>query len=171
MSEDRIGAVVSDQVFVEVQRFLNREGALLDRREYRAWFALTTEDVSYVVKAQVSREAPAGGLYFALIDENAVSLRARVDQISNPKLTHAENPPSLTRRFISSLEAWEGENADQIVARSNILVYRNRPGSDEGFYVGERRDVLRKGDSGLRLARREVLLDQVMLQGPVSTLF
>lgn len=171
MSGERIGAVVSDQVYIEVQRFLNREAALLDCREYQAWFALTTQDVRYVVMAQVSREAQLGGLDFALIDEDTVSLRARVNQISNPKLTHAENPPSLTRRFISSLEAWEGESAGEFVARSSILVYRNRPGSEDGFYVGERRDVLRKVDGSLRLASRELRLDQVLLHGPVSTLF
>ena len=171
MNGDRIGALVSDQVYIEIQRFLNREAALLDRREYQAWFGLTTEDVRYLVMAQVSRESQVGGLEFALIDEDAVGLRARVDQISNPKLTHAENPPTLTRRFISSLEVWQGETAGELLARSSILVYRNRPSSDDGFYVGERRDVLRKVDGNLRLARREVRLDQVLLHGPVSTLF
>lgn len=171
MSGHSIGPYAEDQIYLKVQRFLNREAMLLDDRRYKDWFALTTDDIHYRVLAQVSRDVLAGELDFAFIDENAVGLRARVDQISTPKLTHAENPPSLTRRFVSGLEVWHGEPADELIARSSILVYRNRPGSEEGVYSGERRDVLRIGDRDLRLARREVKLDHVLLHGPVSTLF
>ena len=78
---------------------------LLDRREYQQWLALLTDDVIYRVFARVTREAQATSLDYAIIDEDATSLKMRVDQISNPRLTRAENPPAFTRRFVSNFEA------------------------------------------------------------------
>jgi 3-phenylpropionate/cinnamic acid dioxygenase small subunit len=171
MSGNRTDGFVSDEIYMEIQRFLNRETVLLDRREFQQWFALMTDDIRYRVMAHVNRDAQSARLDYAFIDEDPVSLQARVTQVSNPKLTHAENPPSLTRRFISSVEARAGETADEFLVTSSILVYRNRPGREEGFYVGERRDVLRRVDGSLRIARRDVHLDHAVLRGAVSTLF
>jgi 3-phenylpropionate/cinnamic acid dioxygenase small subunit len=172
MSGERTDNPVDDRIYVEIQRFLSREAALLDRRQYRDWHALVTEDIRYRVSAQVSRDVQAGMLDYAIIDEDPTGLRARVEQIANPKLTHAENPASLTRRFISSIEASTGNKAGEFLVSSSILVYRNRTSlPEEGFYCGERRDVLRKVDGTLRLASRDVRLDQVLVRGPVSTLF
>lgn len=80
----------SDAAFLEVQRFLNREAALLDRRDYTAWFDLLTEDVKYVVTARVSRPAETGPLDYAIIDEDADTLRLRVLQIGDPRLTRLQ---------------------------------------------------------------------------------
>jgi 3-phenylpropionate/cinnamic acid dioxygenase small subunit len=53
-----------------------------------------------------------------------------------------------------------------------LLAYRNRPSVPlGGFYVAQRQDILRKGESGWRLARRLVQLDQTMLfDGSLSTI-
>jgi len=171
MTLDDSAPAVSNDVYCDVQRFLNNEVILLDCREYQRWFALTTEDIRYLVMAKVVRDVQVGQLDFALIDEDAVNLRARVDQISNPKLTHAENPPTLTRRFVSLLEVRDSKTVGELTVRSNILVYRSRLGEEEGLYSGERQDILRKVDDGFRLVRREVRLDHSLLRGPVSTLF
>ena len=163
---------VDDGDYIAIQRFQAAEAALLDQRRFREWHALCADDVTYRVSAQVVRDSAAGNLEYAFIDEDAVLFKARVDQISNPKLTHAENPPSLTRRFISSLEAYYGDSSDHFIATSSILVFRSRPSiPQEGFYVGVRRDSLRKVDGRLRIVRRDVRLDQVLLDGAVSILF
>jgi 3-phenylpropionate/cinnamic acid dioxygenase small subunit len=171
MTEDNTKNSVSDADFIAIQRFQSHEAALLDQRRFREWHALLTDDVTYRVSAQVVRDSAAGNLEFAFIDEDAVAFKARVDQVSNPKLTHAENPPSLTRRFVSGLQASYGE-AGEFHAKSSILIYRSRPSlHQEGFYVGERRDLIRRTEGGLRIARREVRLDQALLDGAVSILF
>ena len=77
-------AAASDAAFMEVQRFLNREAALLDERDYAAWFGLLTGDVNYAVTARVSRPAESGPLDYAIIDEDADALRLRVLQIGDP---------------------------------------------------------------------------------------
>jgi 3-phenylpropionate/cinnamic acid dioxygenase small subunit len=163
---------VDSGIYIEIQRFLFHEAALLDRREYSAWLALMTEDIHYCVIAAVSRDAGAKAVDYAIIDENAVALKSRIDQISNPRLTRAENPPSLTRRVVSNIEAYHGEAPVDFFATSYLLAYRNRPSAPEGgFYVAERQDVLQKVDSDWRLARRSVRLDHTMLfDGALSTL-
>jgi PAH dioxygenase small subunit len=163
---------VDIESYFAIQQFLFFEAGLLDRRDYGNWLTLLTDDVSYRVLAYVNREADVGPLAYALIDEPASRLKARVEQVLNAKLTHAENPPTLTRRFISNIVAAAGERAGEYVVSSNLLVYRTRPGLSEGaLYAGERTDILRHMEGGLRIARREVRLDQSVLQGSISTLF
>lgn len=173
MSEEGIGTPVSDAAYLRIQRLLYREAAFLDDREFRAWLGLLTDDIRYRVTAQVIRDTASAGVDYAIIDEDAVALRSRVDQISNPRLTRAENPPSLTRRFVSNVRASHGDRPSEFVVKSNLLVYRNRANVPEGgFYVGERSDILRRMGSELQVASRHVRLDQAVLYGgPVSILF
>ncbi len=164
---------VTDSEFIEIQRFLNYEAGLLDDRAYGEWFALLTDDIEYRISAQVARDAAAGIQENAILDEDAASLRMRVDQISNPKLTLAENPPSLTRRMVSNFHSHIAPPPDAFTVETNLLVYRSRGVAPEGgLYVGKRTDTLRRTDGGLRLARRHVRLDQTILyDGSLSILF
>src|SRR5215471_1928839 len=133
---------VDEALYIEIQRFLFREAALLDRREYAAWLALTTEDIHYCVTAAVSRDAGVNAVDYSIIDENLVGLKSRIDQISNPRLTRAENPPSLTRRVVSNVEACSGAAPGEFAVTSYILAHRSRRNVPEGgFYVAERQDV------------------------------
>ena len=95
-------SAVDGGLYVEIQRFLFREAALLDRRDYGAWLAL--DDRGHPVPCDAPRcrvtLAPTP-VDYAIVDENLVGLKSRIDQISNPRLTRAENPPShdAPRRF------------------------------------------------------------------------
>src|SRR5262252_1729161 len=142
---DQEPIAVDEALYIEIQRFLFREAALLDRREYGAWLALTTEDIQYRVTAAVSRDAGAKAVDYSIVDENLVGLKSRIEQNSNPRLTRAENPPSMTRRVVSNIEAYHGKVPSEIFATSYLLAYRSRPSVPEGgFYVAERWDVLRR---------------------------
>lgn len=166
------GGEAGDDIFVSVQRFLGRESEYLDRRAYQEWFKLWTGDLRYQVMAQLNQDAGSGVKDFAIIDDDAEGLKARLDQIATPKLTHAENPPSLVRRFFSGLEVRLGSGPEEYVATANVLVYRTRPEIPQGgFYVGTRRDVLRRVNGEWRLVRRSIRLDQTVMYGGVSTIF
>ena len=165
---------VSDADYVTIERFLNREAALLDHRRFEEWLSLLAEDMVYRMTLQVTRDATEANSEYAIIDESVDGLKSRLAQIGTPRLTRAENPASFTRRFVSNLEAWYDSKPGEMVAQTSLLVYRSKTTQPEGgFYVGERRDLIRRDGGGvLRLARREVRLDQtVALGGPVSTLF
>jgi Ring hydroxylating beta subunit len=82
---------VDNDTFVEIQRFLFGEAALLDNRQYADWLGLLDEDIHYRVMVSVVRDAGADSADYAIIEEYLVGLKSRIDQISNPRLTRAEN--------------------------------------------------------------------------------
>ncbi len=172
MSSAEPGPTVSDTEYVEIQRFMHHEAALLDRREFMAWLKLLTEDIVYRVSAQVTRHGESGPEHYAIIDEDTDSLTLRIRQLADPKLTRAENPPSLTRRLVSNLEATHAAPPDTYTVVTNILVHRARARVKEtGTYVGGRHDVLRRSSGKLLIAERHVLLDHTILHdGSMSTL-
>jgi PAH dioxygenase small subunit len=161
-----------NDTYLEIQRFLFREAALLDNRQYGDWLALLDKDIHYRVTARVVRDAGADEVDYSIIEEYLAGLKSRIDQIANPRLTRAENPPSLARRFVSNIEAYPGAASGEFAATSYILVYRSRRNVPEGgFYVAERKDLLRRSDAGWRLARRLVRLDQsTLFDGALSTI-
>lgn len=163
---------VSDDVYLSAYRFLSIEAELLDRRAYKEWLGLLTDDIRYRVTAQVSQDAAESVKDYAIIDEDTTALRARVEQIATPKLTHAENPPSLARRFFSGLNVERGNRPSELVARANVMIFRTKPDMAEGgLYVGARQDTLRKVEGRWRIARRFVRLDHATLYGCVSVIF
>ena len=170
MTDAKLKAVDND-LFVEIQRFLFREASLLDRRDYSAWLSLATEDVHYRVTAAVTRDAGAAPVRYAIVDENLTGLKSRIDQISNPRLTRAENPPSLTRRMVTNIDAYHAEKQEEFSVTSYLLAYRSRQSAPEGgFYVAVRHDTLRRR-SDWQIAKRDVHLDHIMLfDGSLSTL-
>jgi 3-phenylpropionate/cinnamic acid dioxygenase small subunit len=163
---------VEDVILSRIERFLYQEAALLDRRDYGAWWKVLADDIQYRVTAKVNRDASIGSLEFSLIDENAGELKQRVDQISTPRLTHAENPPSVTRRFVTNVMAQRGAAQNEFQVTANLLVYRTTVDLVEGsLYSGARQDVLREVDDTFRLVKRVVHLDQAIMFGAVSILF
>lgn len=163
---------VSDAEYIEILRFLHYEAALLDRRQFGEWLRLLAEGLRYRVAVYVMRDGALGHVDHAIIDEDIAGLTSRVEQISNPRLTRAENPASLTRRFISNVQAHRLDTPGYAV-ESNVLIYRTKTAAPQGgLYAGERRDVLLRLDGKLRLARRDVRLDQeIVFDGAVSTIF
>ena len=163
---------VADRDYVAIQRFLHREASLLDRLAFQDWLGLLTEDVTYRVTARVARTREEGHRDYTIVDDDAVGLKSRVTQIATPKLTHAENPGSFTRRFVSNFQPFRGASPEEFAVESHLLLYRARVSAPEGaLYVGERHDLLRRVNGGFRIARREVRLDHTILfDGVLSTI-
>ena len=155
---------VSDTDYLRAQRFLHHEAALLDAHDYRAWWLLLAEDMVYRVWTQVVRPGNEQNDKLTIVDEGIDRLQLRVDQLADPKLTHAENPRTLTRRYLSNFQMFEDNQGSSIIVSCNLLVFLNRcPGVANGFLAGVRHDVLQVQDHELRLARRDVKLDQTIL--------
>ncbi|MEA2983698.1 MAG: hypothetical protein QOF09_5521, partial [Alphaproteobacteria bacterium] len=103
---------------------------------------------------------------------NTVEFKQRVDQISTPRLTHAENPPTTTRRFVTNVMAQHSGATNEFDVSSNLLVYRTTIDAVEGsLYSGGREDIVREVDGEFRLTSRVVRLDQAVMFGAVSVLF
>jgi 3-phenylpropionate/cinnamic acid dioxygenase small subunit len=161
-------AQVDADTHYRLQAFLFEEAALLDRRAYETWLGLVSEKIQYRVQARIIRDAGGEPANYLVISEDHEMLTRRAKQISTPKLTHAENPPTFTRRFVSNLVGFKSGQGE-FVTRCNILIYRHRLDSpDFGIYAGERVDSLCEHRQSFLLTRREVQLDQAVFPGSVS---
>lgn len=147
----------------EVQSFLFEEARMLDERRFDDWMALFSMDVTYRAPVRVTREetADAGIGELCIFDDGYGELELRVQGLQ-VRSAWAEIPPSRTRRMISNVIAEPVEGGQDVLARSNFLVYRSRLETVEHFFSGCRRDVLRpQGDGGFQIRAREILFDNV----------
>jgi len=165
--KDRTPLSSGDPAYPSVVDFLHEEAALLDDGEHRAWLDLVAPDIHYVVPVRITAPHTLADSTLddmAHFDEDRYSLVKRVERLETEH-AWAEDPPSRTRRFVTNIRCWQGDTDDEIVVRSNLLVFRSRGdilGPD--LLSGRRTDLLRRTDVGLRLARRHVLLDESVLR-------
>jgi 3-phenylpropionate/cinnamic acid dioxygenase small subunit len=161
----------------QVEDFLYLEAELLDERRLREWLELFTDDLHYWMPVrynplerptdlaeEISR--PGESYYF---NDNRETLRIRVERFYS-KLAWAEMPPSRTRHLISNIRIRK-DNGIEVEVDSNFLVYRTRMEKDEDFFVGTRKDVLRRINGTLKIARRTILLDQAVLAAKNISVF
>ncbi|HWP57355.1 MAG TPA: aromatic-ring-hydroxylating dioxygenase subunit beta [Candidatus Acidoferrales bacterium] len=168
---------MADDLRRAVEDFLYREAELLDERRFREWLDLFTDDLSYFMPlrhnpfqrpAEISDELakPDEGYYF---NDNRETLRIRVER-AHSRNAWAEMPPSRTRRLITNIRI-KNDDGRELEVHSNFIVYRTRLEKDEDLFVGTRRDILRRVDGGLKIARRTIVLDQAVLAAKNISIF
>ena len=100
-------------------------------------------------------------------DEDLYALRKRVQRLATD---HAwtEDPPSRTRHFVTNVRTFRSrlpERGVELRVESAVLLFRSRGDTREADLVSAgRTDVLRETAAGLRLARREILVDEAVLR-------
>lgn len=180
---------MNEDVLREVEQFLYREARLLDERRYTEWLALLTDDIRYWMTTRSNRyprhskaisildpdrhvsDDLAKDDELALLDETKDTLNMRVERLDTG-MAWAEDPPSRTRHLITNVEIEPGAVPLEVAAYSNFIVYRTRAETEQDFYVGTRRDRLRRIDGQWKLSERRVILDQnVLLAKNVSIFF
>ena len=179
----------NEDLIREVEQFLYREARLLDDRRFRDWLTLFTDDVRYWMASRTNRYPKSSKAIsildpdryveddigredeLAILDESKETLTGRVDRLDTG-MAWAEDPPSRTRHMISNIEVEMGDAETEIRVYSNFIVYRSRAETEQDFYVGARRDVLRRVDGEWKIAHRKLILDQnVLLAKNVSIFF
>jgi 3-phenylpropionate/cinnamic acid dioxygenase small subunit len=180
---------MNEDITREVEQFLYREARLLDERRLHEWLELLTDDVRYWMANRTNRYPRISKAIaildpdryieddmtredeLAILDEDKRSLEARVARLDTG-MAWAEDPPSRTRHLIANIEVEPGDAAHEIKVYSNFVVYRSRAETEQDFYVGARRDVLRRGGGAWKIAKRKIILDQnVLLAKNVSIFF
>jgi 3-phenylpropionate/cinnamic acid dioxygenase small subunit len=178
-----------EETIREVEQFLYREARLLDERRFHEWLELFTEDVRYWMAGRRNRypesskaiamldpnryavEDSTEDVELAILDENKHTLSARVARLDTG-MAWAEDPPSRTRHLLANIEVETGSAGSELKVRANFIVYRSRSETEQDFYVGARRDVLRLVDGAWKIANRKLILDQnVLLAKNVSIFF
>lgn len=167
---------------LEVEQFLFQEAWLLDERKFEDWLQLFTDDAIYrmpirrtvakgVAGARIDVEEELGGeKELSWFDDTKVTLLARVLRLRGG-VAWAEDPPSRTRRLVTNVHVapWQAEG--ELLVRSYFLLHRTRHQTQRETFVGYRHDVLRRTREGLRIARREIVLDETVLVSPNLSVF
>ena len=166
----------------EIEQFLYEEAWLLDERRFDEWLALFSDDARYwmptrrtVAKSARNQsvtvaEELAGEGELGYFDDTKLTLLARVMRLKGG-VAWAEDPPSRTRRLITNIHVEPGEGEGEYRVRSYFLLHRTRHQSRRETFVGYRTDVLRRGADGLRIASREIVLDETVIASPNLSVF
>ena len=164
--------MISVELQHEVEQFLYREARLLDDGRFREWLALFADDATYWMPSRETREDGTGLAKegeMPLFEDDKAFLLARIERIESG-FAHAETPPSRTRHFVNNVEVLE-KGEDEMIVRSNIILFQSRLERTENFFVGNREDRLRKTGGQWRIVRRKVTLDQTLLPRTISVFF
>lgn len=168
----------------EVEQLYFDEAALLDDGRFGDWFELLADDLDYWMPRRTNRTRRQQSLAIhkrgevAFYDETKASLEWRIRRFDSGA-AWSEDPPSRTRHFVTNVQVRHVAGDDpsgfvpgDLLVASNLLVYRSRLEREENIYSGQRTDVLRRTDAGLKVARRTVVLDLHTLQAKnLSTFF
>jgi 3-phenylpropionate/cinnamic acid dioxygenase small subunit len=167
----------------DMEDFLFAEADLLDERRFRDWLNLLAEDITYFMPIRrnvkfgqhAQRENTVQGSGISWFDEDKWTLTKRVDQILTG-VHYAEEPLSRVSHMVSNVQIRRVvpslDDPREAEVRCRFLVYQNRIEYETYTFVGKRTDLLRKTPDGWKIARREILLDQNVLQAKnLSTFF
>ena len=155
-----------DPAHLGAHQFLVEEAALLDAADYAGWLELLCEDIRYVMPVRVTTARGAGFDTLAGMghfDEDLYALRKRVQRLATD---HAwtEDPPSRTRHFVTNVRTFR-DDGDHLRVESALLLFRSRGDTREADLLSAgRTDLLRATADGLRLARREITVDESVLR-------
>jgi len=160
----------------DVESFLAREAELLDERKYNEWHELLADDLRYWMPMtrnfkfghqddEYTRERSDVNWF----DEDKKTLGQRIKQIQGGD-HWVEEPASRTTHMVASVRV-EKVEGDEVTVKCRFMVYMNRSERETQFFVGKRRDVLRRSESGYQLARREIYLDQHIVGAKTISIF
>lgn len=152
----------------QVEDFLYEEAALLDGWRLDDWLKLLTDDAVYNVPSNDRPDADSKDTLFIIADD-IHRIRARVARLKKPD-AHAEYPPSRTRRMISNVRIVSRDGA-ALKVEANFIVHRFRRNEGIRAFVGHYRYELHAGSGGLRIARREAVIDSMELGSLASVSF
>jgi phthalate 3,4-dioxygenase subunit beta len=143
-----------------------REAEVLDNRRYRDWLAMLTDDVVYRMPVRVtaahSLEDSLSDMHH--FDEDRYSLEKRVERFETEH-AFTEDPPSRTRHFVTNPRTRLGASEDELVLQTYVLLFRSRLDVREPSWIAaERTDTLREEGDVLKLARRDIVVDDSVLR-------
>lgn len=140
-------------LLAEVGQFLYKEARLQDGHAYEEWESLWTDDGVYWIPANGDDIDPETTMSILYDNRSRISLRVR--QLLTGK-RHSQTPPSRLVRTVSNIEISKVDGDEIAVFSSSVLFESNSRG--ETMWAARNEHVLRKTGSGLRMARKKVML-------------
>jgi 3-phenylpropionate/cinnamic acid dioxygenase small subunit len=169
--------VVARDLKDEIEAFYYDEAEFLDERRFQEWLDTLADNLVYFMPLRrnvkfgdhAALENTRQGEDVSWFDEDKWTLTKRVEQLQTG--AHwAEEPTSRVSHLVTNIQITrvaEGE----VDVKSRFLIYKNRIESETSLFVGKRVDTLRKQEGRWLLARREIILDQSVLQAKNLTIF
>lgn len=162
---------IGSPIYNEVLNFLYDEAEMLDELRLDEWAETITRDIEYNAPLRHTRSTVQFSQTYSRnvqhLHENHGSLMMRVKRITDTKSAWGEDPPSRVKRMVSNVRVYETDKRGEFKVDSYLLVTRSRFDFDYFDLIPcVRHDLLRREDTGLKLARREILLDQVVIGTP-----
>lgn len=175
LSNTGVRVANSDPLFGEIMAFLTDEADLLDDDGYLEWLDLVTDDVSYEMpsrKTVYRRDGKGFEANMAYYKDGKDTLRMRArHNVEAPSAWYRE-PATRTHRLITNLVVRTTEVENEYQAKSSIIMFASRFDQDVAdILTAKRRDVIRRTPEGLKIAKREILIDQTLLSQPFGNLF
>lgn len=155
----------------EIESFLYLEAELLDERRYAEWVAIVDDGFVYQVPTPRTPDSPFKPHWddrALMIDESKWSLMSQWFRRFDADIYETawgENPPVRFRHVVSNVRV-STAGAAAYEVRSNIVLIATRQSDPPKYLSGQRTDQLLRRDGHLLLARRWVVLDQVLLDYP-----
>jgi 3-phenylpropionate/cinnamic acid dioxygenase small subunit len=163
----------NDPLYADVLDFMYQEAELLDDDRVDEWLGLMDDGLSYrmPVRQTVAREDGRGFAAEAtFFDDDLATLTLRVRRILESANAHAETPATRSRRFVTNVRV--EAVGDEVRACSSLLLLRSRWDSTWFEFLAARRDdVLRPSEDGMKLVRREILIEQSVGASPNLSVF
>jgi 3-phenylpropionate/cinnamic acid dioxygenase small subunit len=166
----------------EIEEFLYDEANLLDDRHFNEWIDTLAEDLQYFMPMEYNvkfgdhakRELTTRDAQMSWFNEGKWTLNKRVEQIQTG-VHWAEEPLSRVCRMVSNVQltniSQNAENQLEVNVTSRFLIYQNRCEYEQYFFVGDRHDCIRKGESEWKLASREIRIHQNVLLAKNLSIF
>ena len=170
------------QLRQEAEEFLYDESELLDSRRYLEWLDTLAEELVYFMpmkrNVKFGRHAQQEDTRFekdmSWLNEGKWTLSKRVEQILTG-VHWAEEPLSRVSHMVSNVQLTaiddQTPGAERVKVSSRFLIYQNRVEYEQYFFVGKRKDVLRRENGRWLLAHREISLEQNVLLAKNLTVF
>jgi 3-phenylpropionate/cinnamic acid dioxygenase small subunit len=157
-----------DPRYVDFVEFLYYEAAILDDFRLEEWKQLLAEDLTYCMPVRVTRFRDEGSEFadrMGHFDDTYLSIALRIDRLVAAKdLVWAENPASRSRRFVSNIMVFATDRDGEYEVHSSILLLRYAGDQVTPTHLSAaRHDIIRRTGKALKLARREIYVDQTRL--------
>ncbi|MDR6522141.1 3-phenylpropionate/cinnamic acid dioxygenase subunit beta [Variovorax gossypii] len=166
----------------EIEEFLYDEANLLDERHFKEWVDTLADDLEYFMPMEYNvkageharRELTTREKQMSWFNEGKWTLTKRAEQILTG-VHWAEEPLSRVSRLVSNVQLTAMQTNDggdlEVDVSSRFLTYQNRCEYEQYFFVGDRKDRIRRTANGWKLARREIRIHQNVLLAKNLSIF
>ena len=168
---------IGSPLYNEIVEFFYDEAEMLDQLRLHEWRETLAQDLEYGVPLRLTRPTREKEQTVVRnmqhMHDNYGSIAVRVMRIMDTKSAWGEDPPSRTRRLVTNVRVYKTEKENEFKVQSYLLLTRNRFDHDYfDLLPCERHDLIRREEDGkLKLASREIILDQAVIGTPNLGIF